>query len=421
MVLMLDQVLTDAAEAGAQRGRDRHGAPRPAERAGPHRGRQPTRRSWPSSRPGAAGRGSPEGRLRRREVPPRRGRAPSDAGRHGAEHDAVAEPQPPRGGQPGRRGPRPRPADATAATPVVAVDRQTTLPILIHGDAAFAARAWWRRPSTWRGWPATPPAARSTSSPTTRSASPPDPTEGRSTTYSSDLAKGFDAPIIHVNADDPEACLAAARLAMDVPRALPRGRGDRPGRLPALRPQRGRRPRLHPAAACTPRSRSTRSVRELYGQGLVKAGVVSQKKADAGAQTMARDLAERQAAVRKQHAEPQLDRGAESMEPRIRASRRRRSSAEPLQRLNQQLYRWPATFHINTKLAKQLAKRRRAGRRRAAHRVGARRGAGLRLAAGRGRPDPPHRPGHRARHLQPAPPDAVGRQDRRALHAHPAP
>src|SRR5207247_2149748 len=31
---------------------------------------------------------------------------------------------------------------------------------------------------------------------------------------SSDLAKGFDVPIIHVNADDPEACLAAVRLAM---------------------------------------------------------------------------------------------------------------------------------------------------------------------------------------------------------------
>src|SRR5207245_11643431 len=41
-----------------------------------------------------------------------------------------------------------------------------------------------------------------------------DPREGRSTDYSSDLAKGFDAPIIHVNADDPEACLAAVRLAM---------------------------------------------------------------------------------------------------------------------------------------------------------------------------------------------------------------
>ena len=41
-----------------------------------------------------------------------------------------------------------------------------------------------------------------------------DPTEGRSTRYSSDLAKGFDAPIIHVNADDAEAAVSATRLAM---------------------------------------------------------------------------------------------------------------------------------------------------------------------------------------------------------------
>ena len=41
-----------------------------------------------------------------------------------------------------------------------------------------------------------------------------DPRDARSTDYASDLAKGFDVPIIHVNADDPEACLAAVRLAM---------------------------------------------------------------------------------------------------------------------------------------------------------------------------------------------------------------
>src|SRR5947207_7664659 len=41
-----------------------------------------------------------------------------------------------------------------------------------------------------------------------------DPVEGRSTRYSSDLAKGFDFPIVHVNADDAEACIAAVRLGM---------------------------------------------------------------------------------------------------------------------------------------------------------------------------------------------------------------
>ncbi len=41
-----------------------------------------------------------------------------------------------------------------------------------------------------------------------------DPHDARSTRYSSDLAKGFDIPIIHVNADAVDACRSAVRLAM---------------------------------------------------------------------------------------------------------------------------------------------------------------------------------------------------------------
>lgn len=37
--------------------------------------------------------------------------------------------------------------------------------------------------------------------------------DSRSTYYASDLAKGYEIPIVHVNADDPEACIAAVRLA----------------------------------------------------------------------------------------------------------------------------------------------------------------------------------------------------------------
>lgn len=40
-----------------------------------------------------------------------------------------------------------------------------------------------------------------------------DSSDSRSTRYASDLAKGFEIPIVHVNADDPEACLAVAYLA----------------------------------------------------------------------------------------------------------------------------------------------------------------------------------------------------------------
>src|SRR5207244_9188475 len=40
-----------------------------------------------------------------------------------------------------------------------------------------------------------------------------EPADAASTLYASGLARGFKIPIVHVNADDPEACLAAARMA----------------------------------------------------------------------------------------------------------------------------------------------------------------------------------------------------------------
>ncbi|MBM7584135.1 2-oxoglutarate dehydrogenase E1 component [Bacillus pakistanensis] len=39
--------------------------------------------------------------------------------------------------------------------------------------------------------------------------------DSRSTKYASDTAKGFEVPIVHVNADDPEACISAAILAYE--------------------------------------------------------------------------------------------------------------------------------------------------------------------------------------------------------------
>ncbi|MCL4509243.1 MAG: 2-oxoglutarate dehydrogenase E1 component [Chloroflexi bacterium] len=41
-----------------------------------------------------------------------------------------------------------------------------------------------------------------------------DPSDGRSTLYASDLAKGFEIPVFHVNADDLVACLMVSRLAV---------------------------------------------------------------------------------------------------------------------------------------------------------------------------------------------------------------
>ena len=41
------------------------------------------------------------------------------------------------------------------------------------------------------------------------------PQEGRSTRYCTDIAKTFSSPVFHVNAEDPESCIFAARLAIE--------------------------------------------------------------------------------------------------------------------------------------------------------------------------------------------------------------
>lgn len=42
------------------------------------------------------------------------------------------------------------------------------------------------------------------------------PSEGRSTRYCTDIAKAFGCPVFHVNAEDPESCLFAAKLAVEL-------------------------------------------------------------------------------------------------------------------------------------------------------------------------------------------------------------
>ncbi|HEY7526966.1 MAG TPA: multifunctional oxoglutarate decarboxylase/oxoglutarate dehydrogenase thiamine pyrophosphate-binding subunit/dihydrolipoyllysine-residue succinyltransferase subunit [Candidatus Limnocylindria bacterium] len=248
-------------------------------------------------------------------------------------------------------------SDRTA--PTVQLDHQRVLPILIHGDAAFAAQGVvaetfnMARLAGYTTGGTVHVIANNQIGFTTG------PDEGRSTDYSSDLAKGFDVPIIHVNADDAEASLAAARLAMmyrdrfhaDVVIDLVgyRRYGHNEGDDPAYT-----QPQMASAIASHP------TVRELYAAILVGAGVLSQEEADAIAAAPARDLAARQAAVRAEHSEPQLDRGAEALDVEEAAEPETAVPAEMLRRLNEQLYAWPGDFSPNSKLAKQLERRRAA-------------------------------------------------------------
>ncbi len=72
------------------------------------------------------------------------------------------------------------------------------------------------------------------------------PGESRSTRYPTDIAKFVDAPVFHVNGDDPEAVVHVIDLALRYRQQFGsrRRRGHRV--LPQTRPQRGRRTGLHP-------------------------------------------------------------------------------------------------------------------------------------------------------------------------------
>ena len=93
-------------------------------------------------------------------------------------------------------------------------DPSVALPILIHGDASFAGQGVVAETFTLEGLPGYSTGGTLHLIANNQVGFTTDPNEGRSTRYSSDLAKGFDAPIVHVNADDPEAAVSATRLAM---------------------------------------------------------------------------------------------------------------------------------------------------------------------------------------------------------------
>ena len=88
------------------------------------------------------------------------------------------------------------------------------MPILLHGDAAFAGQGIVAETFNLYALEGYSTGGTLHLITNNQVGFTTDPAQGRSTRYSSDLAKGFDTPIIHVNADDPEAAISAVRLAL---------------------------------------------------------------------------------------------------------------------------------------------------------------------------------------------------------------
>jgi 2-oxoglutarate dehydrogenase E1 component len=98
--------------------------------------------------------------------------------------------------------------------PNLSLDSKRAVPVLLHGDAAFPAQGVVAETLNLQALPGYSTGGTIHLIQNNQVGFTTDPDEARSTPYAADMAKGFNVPIIHVNADDVEACVSAVRLAM---------------------------------------------------------------------------------------------------------------------------------------------------------------------------------------------------------------
>ncbi|SEH10665.1 multifunctional oxoglutarate decarboxylase/oxoglutarate dehydrogenase thiamine pyrophosphate-binding subunit/dihydrolipoyllysine-residue succinyltransferase subunit [Thermoleophilum album] len=242
-------------------------------------------------------------------------------------------------------------------------DPTAVVPVLIHGDAAFPAQGIVAETLNLSGLDGYTTGGTVHLIANNQLGFTTEPDEGRSTRYASDLAKGFDIPVIHVNADDVEACIAAVRLAFAY-----RARFGRDVLIDVVGYRRHGHNETDEPAYTQPtmyeRIRKHPPVRKIYAERLQREGVIAQDEAESIFQQALDAIAaeheelRRQAAVSgeqeaKCEASDELDQTM-SREPRTSVDR------ELLQQLNDELVRVPEGFEVHRKLRPFLERRRQA-------------------------------------------------------------
>ena len=234
-------------------------------------------------------------------------------------------------------------------------DPTLVLPVLIHGDAAFPGQGIVAETLTLHGLRGYSTGGTVHIITNNQLGFTTEPSEARSTRYASDLAKGFDIPIIHVNADDVEACIAAVRLAMAY-----RERFRRNALIDLVGYRRFGHNETDEPAYTQPRMyariKEHPPVRRLYADQLADEDVVSDEEVEQLAEQAQSDLAEAHAELKEAMArdeetgEFELDRGP-SPEPRTAMNE------DALRSLNEQLLKVPEGFEVHRKLKPQLERR----------------------------------------------------------------
>jgi multifunctional 2-oxoglutarate metabolism enzyme len=189
-----------------------------------------------------------------------------------------------------------------------------------------------------------------------------DPEDARSTPYAADMAKGFNVPIVHVNADDVEACSAAVRLAMayrerwgrdiviDVIgyRRYGHNETDEPA---YTQPQIAAKIKAHPP------------VSEIYAEKLVAEGLIGKEDVEAAAKERHDEMS---AALKDLRHKMELGDYEDPTVTTTSTGELDRSASPPvetvvpiekLRALNEALITVPESFTIHRKLRKPLSKR----------------------------------------------------------------
>jgi 2-oxoglutarate decarboxylase len=257
-----------------------------------------------------------------------------------------------------------RAAQTSRKGPHAHQDTNAAVPIVIHGDASFPAQGVVSETFNLQALDGYKVGGTVHIITNNQVGFTTDPDDARSTRWASDLAKGFDVPIIHVNADDVRACISAVRLAFAFRQEFGhdvlidligyRRFGHNESDEPAYT-----QPEMYA------KIKSKKRVSELWADHLVAEGVVSQEEVERQAQevwdnlTLLHQRLKSKIAAVAEHGgehstgEYQLDR---SPSPEV-------DTAVPearLRALGEQLLRVPDGFTVHPKLVKQLDRRREA-------------------------------------------------------------
>ncbi len=239
-------------------------------------------------------------------------------------------------------------------------DPSVVLPILIHGDASFAGQGIVAetlnlcRLKAYETGGTLHIVANNQLGFTTA------PKDSRSTRYASDLALGFRIPIVHVNADDPVACLSAAQLAVDYRsefgqdlvidlvgyRRHGHNEADEPG---YTQPLMYNQISEHP------------SVRKQYATALVADGILTQSTADAMADEVYAQLSEARESIGAEKARENKSGRSANLKWLTEPKNASLATAVPeaqLRKFNNGINSCPEPFSLFHKLARQRQQQR---------------------------------------------------------------